>query len=217
MIFQTNICAEYYSSCFFTFPDPDPSSKKLKSLFQLSLSSVRRTSRHFDDGFDKGFRFNSLTFAYRNIKENGLLFQIEPKIIYKNESDKFKRIETGLRMEIGGAIKKPIFKILHVRLGKFARVFYLNEQIEAEAIRFGSYPTTRNIGGIAFGPFIAFEIKLGKRFYLEANAAYTGLAIGVDYQYVDDPNRTERQRRTGGFDMDSFSERFFRLGFGVNL
>ncbi|MFK7807235.1 MAG: hypothetical protein AB8F74_05465 [Saprospiraceae bacterium] len=191
--------------------------KSIKAYSNFQFHKSQELPRHFDDRTNSGFRYTGLTFAYRKISTNGLLVQIEPKLIYQNKSDQYERLETGIRFEIGGAIKKPIFKILHVRIGKFVRAFYLNEQIEAGIIRAGSFPTRNNIGGFAFGPFIAFEVKLGKRFYIEANAAYTGVSIYVDYSYREDPRLTEQQRRIGGFDLDSYSERFFRLGFGMNL
>jgi hypothetical protein len=167
------------------------------------------------DNSGKNSHYNGISVAYRRIAKNGLLHQLEAKFAYDEVESVYKRIDTALRYEIGGTMKRKIFKVLKLRLGKSFKVFHLDERITSKD--YNEYPVDRKVSGLTSSIFSSLEFGLGKRLYVEIVANWSIMTVAFDRNYYDDPTRPAGLRNIGGTDFDFFNEKLLRIGLGFNL
>jgi hypothetical protein len=184
-------------------------------LYANMLVHSEQIPRYYDDYSGRNSHYNGISVAYRRIAKNGLLHQLEAKFAYDKVESLHKRIDTALRYEIGGTMKRKIFKVLKLRFGKSFKVFHLDERITSKD--YNEYPVDRKVSGLNSSIFSSLEFGLGKRFYVEMVANFAIMTIAFDRNYYDDPTRPAGLRNIGGTDFDFFNEKLLRIGLGFNL
>jgi hypothetical protein len=181
-----------------------------------------QTPQHYDHvssgDSNEPFVYDHLSFAYR--REKGLTaHEFELKLLFKSEgrdNHRVNQFQTQLGYELSGAFQQKLFKVLKVRLGTQVRVFYLQENIES--LEYGPYPVENYSAGIWQGIFAHLEYDLNSRIYINANTCILSGSISLDGTYVDDPAKSEKQRKTGGFDFTVYNnEHILRVGVGFRL
>jgi hypothetical protein len=120
------------------------------------------------------------------------------------------------RYEIGGYVDKKLFNKITFRLSKSVRFFYASGEADGSPPPLEHRRTTQSVG-INFSYIPHIEIHLFGGVILDVSTSVLGTSWSVVQTYVENPALTENQRTFGGFDMDAFGHRLFRLGIGVPL
>jgi len=168
------------------------------------------------DFSEEPFRFWGITpaISFRD-KESLIIHEFEPKFWYSTrDNDNIKEYEIGFRYEMCWYLKNEIFPGMRFRWGPSARIYYYDADVKANPMGFMVHQQT---GGLEFSLAAHLEYQLSEKLKIELTTSNFNLNFSVDYQYLNNPALTERQKQQGGFDFDLFGQRILRLGLGYEL